>query len=368
MYDRDDTSPACASPDAGVCPFASGAAPMVRASAATSNKAGAPSTLRVRAVVFASCFWCFILLLCLVGCGAAPRLATPLERFEYRQRHMGVVARLVLYAPDSAAARQAASAAFARIAALNDVMSDYQPTSELMRLCQRAGGPPVPVSDDLFLVLRRAQALAARTDGAFDVTAGPYVRLWRTARRTGRLPPPESARAARRRVGWQHVRLDSNAQTVRLAVPGMQLDLGGLAKGYAADEALEALRWHGAPRALVQIGGDIVVGAPPPGRDGWRVALQHAPPGQRSVTLTHAALSSSGDTEQFVEIGGVRYSHVVDPRTGQGLTSRLLATVVAPDGLTADAFATTVSVLAPEARQSFAETHPEVSFFLRRVE
>ena len=289
---------------------------------------------------------------------------------------MGVQVRIVLYALDEAMAEKAARAAFERIAALEDVMSDYRPASELMRLSAQSGGPPVPVSEDLFAVLTQAQHLAAISEGAFDVTVGPHVKGWREARRTGRLPPPGVQEAAAKRVGWQHVRLDSAQQTVHLAVPGMQLDLGGIAKGYAADEAITVLAHHGIGQALVEIGGDIVVSGPPPGQAGWRIRIENAEAGPRlacgagcpDTTLTHTAISSSGDTAQFVEIGGQRYSHVVDPRTGLGLTNRIAVTVVAPSGLLSDGLATLLGVLGPERGAALVEAHwPDVRFSIRQA-
>src|SRR5204863_5231810 len=144
------------------------------------------------------------------------------------------------------------AAAFERIAALDTIMSDYRRDSELMRLCARAGGPPVRVSPDLFLVLRRAQEVAERSGGAFDVTVGPLVALWRQARKTGILPDPAAIERARALVGWQKVQLDAGTSTVRLAARGMKLDLGGIAKGYAGDEAQAVLKKHGIRRALVE--------------------------------------------------------------------------------------------------------------------
>src|SRR5215469_2833893 len=178
-----------------------------------------------------------------------------LKRFEYAEPHMGTRFGLVLYAPDEATARKARQAAFARIASLDASMSDYRQESELMRLCAKAGGPPVRVSDDLFFVLRRAEEVSRRSGGAFDVTVGPVVRLWRRARRTERLPDPDDLRQALAVVGYEKMRLDPQAQTVQLLKPGMLLDLGGIAKGYAADEALAALKRHGVTRALVAAGG-----------------------------------------------------------------------------------------------------------------
>lgn len=317
--------------------------------------------------------WCTVALVpLLAACGLTRAPRQPFEtpyRFEYRQLHMGVQTRIVLYAGDERTAARAARAAFDRIAALDSSLSDYHADSELTRLAARAGGPPVRVSEELFHVLARAQELARLSDGRFDATAGPLVRLWRHARRTGELPEVAARREAAARVGWRLVRLDSAARTVRLLVPGMQLDLGGIAKGYAAGEAIATMRRFGAPRALVEMGGDIVAGAAPPGRRGWHVRVAHAPPERQTVLLADAAVSTSGDSEQFVEIGGERYSHVVDPGTGLGVRSRAAATVIAPDGITADALSTLLTVLGPELGQAFVAAHfPAATAYVRRLD
>ncbi|PYP49876.1 MAG: hypothetical protein DMD45_12985 [Gemmatimonadetes bacterium] len=290
---------------------------------------------------------------------ARPAPAQAVRR-QYAELHMGVAARIVLYAPDDATARRAARAAYARMALLEDVMSDYRPESEVRRLAARAGAA-IPVSGDLFVVLARAVDLWRRSDGAFDATVGPFVELWRAARRTGRLPQRAELDAAARRVGSDKVHLDSVARTVRLDAPGMRIDLGGIAKGYILDRALDALRAQGVTRALLEAGGDIVLGDAPPGRRGWRIALPEG-----DTILANHAVSTSGDTEQFVIIGGVRYSHVIDPRTGMGLTSRREATVVAPDGVTADGLATALTVLDDERGARLLHSFPQAAARLRR--
>ena len=200
-------------------------------------------------------------------------------------------------------------------------------------------GEPVKVSDDLFAVLEQAAAMSMASDGAFDATVGPVVQLWRLARRTQQMPDAKEFAEARSRVGWQKVQLDAKARTVKLLTPGMQLDLGGIAKGFAADEALKVLREKfGITSALVAASGDIACGDPPPGKDAWLVDIAPLARNQkpRRLHLANAAVSTSGDLEQFVVINGVRYSHVLDPRTGLGLTGRNSVTVIAPNGITAD--------------------------------
>lgn len=272
---------------------------------------------------------------------------------------MGVRTRIVVYAPAAAAAEAGAAAAYEEIGRLEQVMSDYRPDSEVSRLSAGSGGPPVRISQDLFVVLEAAQRPAAETGGAFDVTAGPLVRLWREARRTGVMPAAPDVAEARKRVGYGKVVLDPAARTARLTTPGMQLDLGGIGKGYAAQAAVNVLRQRGLPRCLVALAGDIVVGDAPPGEHGWAIDTPLLPGGR--VVLADAAVSTSGDTEQFVEIGGVRYSHIVDPRTGLGLTTRAAVTVIAPDGTTADSFATAICVAGAEKGFDLVREHPGVA-------
>ena len=300
------------------------------------------------------------------GCVTPRPGGITLSRFEFTQPQMGLPFRIVLYAADQAAADSAAHAAFARISQLNDILSDYDTDSELSRLSRTAGeSRAVPVSADLWFCLERSEALAARTGGAFDATVGPLVSLWRKARREKKLPRPDLLDEARAAVGWEKLRLDPKARTATLLVPNMRLDLASVAKGYAVDEALKVLHAHGVTRALVAGAGDMAVSDPPPGKKGWRIEVAsldatNAPP-SRFVLLRHAALATSGDLFQHVEIDGVRYSHIVDPRTGLGLTDHSLVTVIAPDCATANSVATAASVLGPRAGLKLIEDTPDAA-------
>lgn len=290
------------------------------------------------------------------------------QRYEYRQTQMGMAVRVVLYASHDTTARRAGRAAFHRMEDLENVLSSYRSSSELNRLTNRADETPVSVSRPLFAVLRHAQRLARRSDGAFDVTAGPYLDLWATARTHGALPDSSALRRASARVGWQKVELNEERRTVRLASDSMQLNAGGIAKGYILDRALDTLTAEGVSRAMIEAGGDLVLSGPPPQQSGWEVRLPAAGPDDeaRTLRLDHAAVATSGDTYQYVEINGTRYSHVVDPRTGLGLTQHPLVTIVAEDGITADGLATTVSVLGPNAGRAFlAEHYPSVRAYVR---
>ena len=315
-----------------------------------SQAAGLRATLRTLAFCLS--------LLAFTGCRTSSPVA--LERYEYTQPEMGVPFRIVLYAANREEADAAAKAAFDRIAALNAVLSDYEYDSELSTLSRTASsGQVVHVSDDLWRVLARAQDVAQRSGGAFDVTVGPIVSLWRKARRDQALPEPPRLSRALASTGWQKLQLDPHAHTARLLVPGMRLDLGGIAKGYAMDEALKVLEEHGIARALVSGGGDMAVSDPPPAKPGWRIEIApldvpDAPPA-RFVLLRRTGLATSGDLFQHVEIDGVRYSHIVDPHTGIGLTDHSLVTVIARDGMTADSLITAISVLGPDRGLALAD-------------
>jgi thiamine biosynthesis lipoprotein len=290
------------------------------------------------------------LLVCMLTSCRATR-DTELRRFEYAHIAMGVEARVALYAPDESAAIEAARAAFDRIDALDRELSDYMPESELSRLSARSGGDAVEVSDDLLRVLERSIEISRASDGAFDVSVGPVVALWREARKTHVLPSDASIAAAREHVGWQAIELDRARRTVRLAKRDMRLDVGGIGKGFACDEAFKVLEQHGITRCLVALAGDIRLGAAPPNTNGWKITATSgdATSSTEHLVLADCGVSTSGDTEQFVEIAGTRYSHIVDPRCGRALTSRIRATVIARDATTADALATAASVLGPAA-------------------
>jgi len=275
------------------------------------------------------------------------------ERFAFEKAEMGVPFRVTLYAPDEVTAKTAADAAFSKVEALNAIFSDYDSDSELSRLSDSSGrGRPVPVSDDLWRVMNFAQAVAVRSHGAFDMTMGPVINLWRNARHKKEMPKPEKLAEALVRTGYQAVHLDSATHTVELLKPRMRLDAGGIAKGYAAAEALKVLEQNGFPEALVAAGGDIAAGAPPPDSAGWRVEITaldaEGAPASRFLQVAHCNISTSGDLYQRLEFNGKRYSHIVDPKTGIGLTDHSLVTVIARDGMTADAFSKVLSVLGPE--------------------
>jgi len=308
------------------------------------------------------------------GCGARPatsgsaRVSQPatapqrepaLERFEGVEPHMGTLVSITVFAPDATRAREALRAGFDRIHALNAILSDYLPDSELSRVTREGVGRPLPVSADLFAVLAASQRLAIATDGAFDVTQGPVIRLWRDARLQKRLPDAAALREASARSGHTHMRLDEERRTVTFDIAGMQLDVGAIGKGYAASEALAAITRAGVRSALVAASGDLAFSEAPPGQPGWRIRIHAGDIGDTAippiVRLVNRAVSTSGNAEQHLDIDGRRYSHVIDPASRTGLVDDITVTVVSSHGVVADGLDTAIGVLGPERGMALAE-------------
>jgi FAD:protein FMN transferase len=294
-----------------------------------------------------------------------------LHRFEAVEPHMGTLVRVAVYTPDERAARDAFRAAFDRIRQLDRILSDYQPRSELNQITTAAVGRPMRISDDLFAVLRAAQDLAHATDGAFDITQGPVVRLWREARKTARLPDPAALKEAASRSGFRKLHLDDERRTVTLEMAGMALDVGAIGKGYAASEALEVLSARGVRSAMVAVSGDLAFSNAPPGRRGWRVRVHTVDASIANVPavleLTNAAVSTSGSSEQHLEIDGRRYSHVINPFSGMGLVSDITVTVIARHGLDADGLDTAVSVVGADRGLALVEAHGAAALVVQRT-
>ncbi len=305
----------------------------------------------------------------IIGFSAALHAQETRARHEFREIHMGTEWRIVLYAPDQPKAERASNAAFARVAELELVMSDYNPKSELMRACltnDAKPGKPISISADLLDVLTKSETIAKSSDGAFDISVGPLVKLWRVTRKIKELPNAKDLAAAQELVGYQMIKLDSKASTLTLAKPRMRLDFGGIGKGYAADAALQALKKHGCPQALIAASGDITVGDAPPDKQAWDVEIASITKDQpaRKLKLVNASVSTSGDLFQHVEIAGVRYSHLLDPKTGLGLTGRRSTTVIAPKGWQADALTKVASVMEPNNAKKVIESDPGATMVL----
>ncbi len=301
----------------------------------------------------------------LVGLAACPALmlaavaaASPeLARYEYAKVLMGVRMNVVLYATDDDAAEQAAAAAFDRITEVEQVASTFRPTSEVSRLCEHPLQGPIPVSEDLYRLVQQSQDLHERTGGAFDCTIGHLAELWGKAARGGPVPTRQHAESLRMIGESKDLVLDTDARTVELR-ESVNLDFNGIAKGYAGDEALKSLRARGVTIALIDLSGDIVAGDPPPGEMHWTVAMDLDDPVVPRVRLrlANAAVATSGDSQAHFVSGGVRYSHIIDPRSSMPCTTRSAACVIAPTGALADGLATAMCVLGPDDGPPIAAT------------
>lgn len=310
----------------------------------------------------------FAVLLPLLATVGACREAPPpaLVRVRDVQRPMGTYMAITVHAPDEAAGRRAIGAAFARVKEVEAAISTWRTASDASKLNREAGGEPVAIAPDLAGLLKRAAAVSAETEGAFDVTVGPLMRLGRRTWRRGRRPTQEELAEAMAHVGYRDVELSADGKRARLAKAGTRLDFGAIGKGYIVDQAIGALRRAGIQVALVDAGGDLYALATPPGRAGWLIGVRDPDRPDEVQILKHrlqvhdCAVATSGDYEQFVVIDGRRYSHILDPRTGQPVEHMSSVTVLAPDAATADAYATAFSVLGPKAAVDFAEKRPGV--------
>lgn len=280
---------------------------------------------------------------------------------EYWHAAMGVKFRLVIYCRDAAKASRVFQAASDRIDELDRCLSDYLTNSENTRLSQSSPHLTFQtVSADLYRILERAQALSEATSGAFDCTVGPASHLWRAAIKRNRLPTAEQIKACLPRMGFRRLELRAPNE-VRLSASEMQLDFGAIAQGYAADEILKIYQAEGIAAGLVDASGDLAVRGAPPGQNGWRIAIEQEPDQPPlELSLSDGAVSTSGDRYQSLVIDGLRYSHLVDPRTGWAVRGRRQATVIAPDATTADALASACCILSPDEVGKLAETFPDV--------
>jgi len=279
---------------------------------------------------------------------------------------MGTQIRLVFYAENGIEADSIAKLSFERIDDLNSKLSDYIQDSELNRLCLTYL-EDVEVSTDLHRILKIANRISTRTNGAFDVSAGPLVRLWRDARKSKSVPKNSDIKYAKQNVGYTKIEF-SSPTTIRLAKKDMQLDLGGIGKGYAADEVLKLMEQHGISAALIDMGGDIRVSGPPGNKAFWNLAFSYYDKdGEeqiKHIQLKHGAVATSGDLYQFVEIDGKRYSHIIDPNSGWALSDHSQVTVIADTATRADAFASAFSVLGIKQAKELVPQLQQLELFM----
>ena len=287
---------------------------------------------------------------------------------------MGTFARIVAVAEDQSTAKKCIEAAFEQIRNVDELMSDYKSDSQISKINRNAYKEPVSVSKPTFDILQRSIEFSKLSAGAFDITIGPLVDLWRLAAEANSVPTDAQIQQARSRVGCEKLILDANEMTVRFALDGMRIDLGGIAKGYAIDKAVETMQSCGAIGGMVDIGGDIrCFGAPPKGKKTWLIGLQDPTITKDNTTaaksllilnLKNAAVATSGSYRRFALIEGKQYSHIIDRKTGAGAEGLSSVTIIANNATDADALATAVSVMGPEKGLTLIEKIPHTEAIL----
>ena len=270
--------------------------------------------------------------------------AGDLQRVESSDEAMGTTFSVVLYGSDRPTLEAAAAAAFNEVHRLDRLLSNYQPASEWSAVNRSAALRPVKVSPELFDLLSACFRYSRQSDGAFDITVGPLMKVWGFYKGEGLLPRKAEVARALSRVGYRHVTLDSAHQTVHFDRAGVELDPGGIGKGYAVDRMVDVLKRRGVRAALISGGGSSIyaLGAPPEEAKGWRVTIGVPGDPHRTAAelfLKDASLSTSGSYEKFFWAEGRTYSHLMDPRTGYPAQGTASVSVLAPRTIDSEAWA-----------------------------
>ena len=282
------------------------------------------------------------------------------KRFSFSEPKMGSPFSVIFYTNDSTQASHLAKQCFKLVDSFVFIFSDYIDSSELSKLSLSAGrkDEAVPVSPAMFDILLKAKNAFDKSEGAFDITIGPLSKFWRKCRKAKQFPTDEAVQSAKKLTGFNKLTLDTINKKVTLSQTGMQLDLGGIAQGYIAQKVIDYLHSQQINQALVNASGDIVISGTPPGLKGWTVGVNVPETTDellpRTLMLQHKAITTSGDAYQFIEHHGKRYSHIIDPRSGYGVTYQRNVTVIANDGTTADWLATAGSVLSIKKAKKLA--------------
>ena len=280
-----------------------------------------------------------VLLLLLTPLGVLSSEALLLER---TLDAMGSTYTVALYGEDSGRLEAAADAAFEEVRRLDRMLSNYKRTSEWSRVNQEASAGEVKISAELFRLLAACRDYSRQSEGTFDITVGPLMKVWGFYKGSGRLPHRAEIRGVLTKVGWQKMILDPTAQTVRFEVQGMEIDPGGIGKGYAIDRMVAVLKEQGIRSALVNAGGSSIYAiGTPPHEPGWRIKLRHPRDAERTVEeilLKDESMSTSGSYEKFFRAEGRIYSHIMNPRTGYPAQGVLSVSVVAPRTLDSEAW------------------------------
>lgn len=314
----------------------------------------------------------FFLLLAL-PCGSSPApAADSLVRYEASHQAMGTNFTIVTYGSNAEYLEEVTEQAFGEIDRLDHQMSTYRPESELSLINRQAYRQRVVVEPRLFNLLERSLRFSEETGGAFDMTVGPLMKAWGFFRGRGRLPQSSELARVLRRVGYRHVKLDAARRTIHFDEPGIEIDLGGIAKGYAVDEVVKILKSEGIHQALVSSGTSSVYAlGSPPGQKGWKISVRnplHLKQAACVLRLQNVSLSVSGDYEKFFKLGGKTYAHIMDPHTGMPVENMLSTVVISPSATDSDALSTAFFVEGIKRSRVYLQHHSNLTaiFYLPR--
>jgi len=303
----------------------------------------------------------------LASAGTPSPYGNPPRSITYLSRTMGTYARIVVVTGDSTASVPLTRSAQAALTRVDSLMSNWTATSEVARLNRDASWGDTPVQPEVAKVLEASLRTWRDSDGAFDITVEPYIRLWGFLGGPRRVPTDEELAAVAPRVGGWKVHFDPAARTLRYDNHGTKIDLGGIAKGYAVDVAAETLKVHGVTDALVDVSGNMVALGHPAGSPTWRIGIRD--PRDRvahfaRLRISGEAISTSGQYEQFIAADGKTYGHIINPRTGRPVDGLISVTVVGPTALDCDAWDTPLFVMGPEAARRKAKERDDIAAVL----
>ncbi len=301
--------------------------------------------------------------LLVVSAGASLlRAEGPEVRYEASHQAMGTIYNVVAYGRDQTFLSEVVNEVFEEIDQLDAQMSNYQPQSELSVINREAAQHEVIVEPKLFGLLQYSLRASQESDGAFDITVGPLMKRWGFFRGQGRLPSQAEISQVIHAIGYQHVHLDPERRTIRFDTPGVELDLGGIAKGYAVDQVAEILRSNGVTAALVSSGtSSIYALGSPPGEPGWKVTVRDPYEEGKAadvLRLKNFALSTSGNYEKFFKINGKTYCHIMDPHTGWPVQNMLSTVAAVPTGVETEALTKIFFVGGVEKARQYLSSHP----------
>ena len=292
---------------------------------------------------------------------STPLLQAQTRKFSYSEMKMGSAFNLIIVSADSNKANHLAQKSYELVDSLNHIFSNYDSSSELSKINASAGLLPYKMSTAMLDLVQKSQYAYIQSKGAYDISIGPLSSLWRNARKAKLFPEASTVLATKKLVGLNQVKINKRLGTIFLPNANMQLDFGGIAKGYIAQWVINFLKANGIQQALVDAGGDIVMSGAPLNQQGWLIGVNLPETTDdllnKKLQLSNCSVATSGDVFQFIEYKGVKYSHIINPLTGYGVTNLRNVTIVAKTGATADWLATACSILPIQEAKQLAISH-----------